>query len=171
MPEPLQVLRGTLDTLILQVLSHGPLHGYGIADWVREATDGVLDLEDGALYTALHRMEGGGWLRSDWGVSDLGRRAKFYALTDEDRARKRVIEKLMCELQLPAEFLKADPTGFGPTLLVEAAQLAQKDEDGFFRPDSEGYHVTEKGRPFVRVLAAHFDAYLNAGKARHSVAV
>ena len=87
MPEPLQVLRGTLDTLILQVLSHGPLHGYGIADWVREATDGVLDLEDGALYTALHRMEGGGWLRSDWGVSDLGRRAKFYALTDRGLGR------------------------------------------------------------------------------------
>ncbi|MCB1517984.1 MAG: oxygen-independent coproporphyrinogen III oxidase [Hyphomicrobiaceae bacterium] len=96
---------------------------------------------------------------------------KFYALTDEDRARKRVIEKLMCELALPSEFLKNDPSGFGSGLLAEAAQLAQKDEDGFFKVDAEGYHVTETGRPFVRVLAAHFDAYLNAGKARHSVAV
>jgi transcriptional regulator len=87
MSEPLPVLRGTLDTLILQVLSHGALHGYGIADWVRDTTDGVLDLEDGALYTALHRMESGGWLRSDWGVSDLGRRAKFYALTERGRSR------------------------------------------------------------------------------------
>lgn len=87
MPEPLQLLRGTLDTLILQVLSHGPLHGYGIADWVRDATDGVLDLEDGVLYTALHRMESGGWLRSEWGLSDHGRRAKFYALTERGGAR------------------------------------------------------------------------------------
>jgi len=87
MREPLPLLRGTLDTLILQVLSHGPLHGYGITDWVREATDGVLDLEDGALYTALHRMENGGWLRSEWGVSGHGRRAKFYALTERGRSR------------------------------------------------------------------------------------
>ena len=87
MPESLQVLRGTLNTLILQVLSLGPLHGYGVADWVREATDGVLDLEDGALYTALHRMETEGWLRSEWGVSGHGRRAKFYALTERGRAR------------------------------------------------------------------------------------
>ncbi len=87
MPEPMQILRGTLDTLVLQVLSHGPLHGYGVADWVRETTDGVLELEDGALYTALHRMEGGGWLTSEWGVSDRGRRAKFYALTSRGRAR------------------------------------------------------------------------------------
>lgn len=87
MPDPMPLLRGTLDTVVLQVLSHGPLHGYGVADWVREATDGVLDLEDGALYTALHRMESGGWLRSEWGVSDRGRRAKFYALTDRGRAR------------------------------------------------------------------------------------
>lgn len=89
MTEPLQLLRGTLNTLILQVLSHGPLHGYGIADWVREATDGALELEDGALYTALHRMAGEGWLRSEWGVSPHGRRAKFYALTDRGRARLR----------------------------------------------------------------------------------
>lgn len=87
MSEPMHVLRGTLDTLILQVLSHGPLHGYGIADWVREATDGVLDLEDGALYTALHRMEGGGWLRAEWGVSERGRRAKLYDLTERGRSR------------------------------------------------------------------------------------
>ena len=87
MPESLKLLRGTLNTLILQVLSHGPLHGYGIADWVRETTDGVLELEDGALYTALHRMETEAWLRSEWGVSPHGRRAKFYALTERGRVR------------------------------------------------------------------------------------
>lgn len=82
---PLQLLRGTLDALILKALSGGALHGYGIADWVREVTGGELQIEDGALYTALHRMEERGWLSSEWGISDRGRRAKFYALTSEGR--------------------------------------------------------------------------------------
>lgn len=82
---PLQLLRGTLDALILKALSGGALHGYGIADWVRDVTGGELQIEDGALYTALHRMEERGWLSSEWGVSDRGRRAKFYALTSEGR--------------------------------------------------------------------------------------
>jgi transcriptional regulator len=81
----MNLLRGTLDALILKTLSAGPLHGYGIVDWVREVTGGVLQIEDGALYTALHRMEGRGWLRARWGVSDRGRRAKFYELTAEGR--------------------------------------------------------------------------------------
>ena len=82
---PLQLLRGTLDALILKALSGGALHGYGIADWVRDVTGGELQIEDGALYTALHRMEERGWLSSEWGTSDRGRRAKFYALTSEGR--------------------------------------------------------------------------------------
>lgn len=85
MTDPLHLLRGTLDALILKALSGGELHGYGIADWVRETTGGVLQIEDGALYTALHRMEERGWLSSEWGISDRGRRAKFYALTAEGR--------------------------------------------------------------------------------------
>ena len=93
MPDPMNLLRGTLDALVLKALSAGELHGYGIADWVREVTDDVLRIEDGALYTALHRMEDRGWLRSEWGVSDRGRRAKFYALTREGRRRLEAEER------------------------------------------------------------------------------
>lgn len=77
----LKLLQGTLDTLILRALRHGPLHGYAVASWIREVTDEALQIEDGALYTALHRMERRRWLRSEWGVSDSNRRAKFYSLT------------------------------------------------------------------------------------------
>lgn len=93
MGDPMNLLRGTLDALILKALAHGELHGYGIADWVRRATEGVLQIEDGALYTALHRMEGREWLRAEWGVSDRGRRAKFYGLTAEGRRRLEAEER------------------------------------------------------------------------------
>ena len=85
--DSMSLLRGTLDALILKALSTGELHGYGIVDWIRRVTDEVLQIEDGALYTSLHRMEDRGWLRSEWGVSERGRRAKFYALTREGRRR------------------------------------------------------------------------------------
>jgi PadR family transcriptional regulator, regulatory protein PadR len=84
---PMNLLRGTLDALILKCLAGGAMHGYGIADWVREITDGVLQIEDGALYTSLHRMQDRGWLRAEWGVSERGRRAKFYELTAAGRRR------------------------------------------------------------------------------------
>lgn len=81
----LQLLQGTLDMLVLKGLTFGPRHGYAVARWIREQTDGTLDIEDGALYTALHRMEKRGWLASEWGTSENNRRAKYYALTDEGR--------------------------------------------------------------------------------------
>lgn len=81
MADPMNLLRGTLDALVLKTLSGGPLHGYGIADFVHGATDGALEIEDGALYRALHRMEDRGWLSAEWGISAQGRRAKFYQLT------------------------------------------------------------------------------------------
>ncbi len=81
----LQLLQGTLDMLVLKALIFGPRHGYGVARWIRETTNGTLDIEEGALYTALHRMEKRRWLTSEWGVSENNRRAKFYALTDEGR--------------------------------------------------------------------------------------
>ena len=87
MTDSMNLLKGTLDALILKALSTGELHGYGIVDWIRQVTEDVLQIEDGALYTALHRMEDRGWLRSEWGTSDRGRRAKFYALTREGRGR------------------------------------------------------------------------------------
>jgi PadR family transcriptional regulator PadR len=81
----LGLLQGTLDMLVLRALLSGPLHGYGVARWIRDTTEGALEIEEGALYTALHRMERREWLRSEWGLSENNRRAKFYALTDEGR--------------------------------------------------------------------------------------
>jgi len=77
---------GTLDILILRTLRGGPLHGYAIGRVLRDGSEGVLDVEEGALYPALHRLAGKGWLAADWGKTDTGRRAKFYRLTDDGLA-------------------------------------------------------------------------------------
>ena len=83
------LLRGTLDALILKALTWGPRHGYGIARWVKETSREALAVEDRALYLALHRLEDKGWVESDWGLSDNNRRAKFYELTARGRAQLR----------------------------------------------------------------------------------
>jgi transcriptional regulator len=80
-------LQGTVELLVLKVLSQSPLHGYGIAKWIRAETEGVLELEDAALYQALHRMQTKGWIDPEWGRTDTGRRAKVYRLTDTGRKR------------------------------------------------------------------------------------
>ncbi|HEX7048594.1 MAG TPA: PadR family transcriptional regulator [Longimicrobiales bacterium] len=82
-----QLLRGTLHVLILKTLLGGPLHGYAIAMRIAERTGGALEIEDGALYQALHRMEERGWLASEWGHAESGKRARFYELTPEGRRR------------------------------------------------------------------------------------
>lgn len=82
----MNLLQGTLDLLVLKALAAGPRHGYEVAHWVRETT-GTLRIEDGALYTSLHRMEKRRWLRSEWGMSPKGRRAKYYVLTAAGRRR------------------------------------------------------------------------------------
>ena len=79
------LLQGTLDVLVLKALAWGPRHGYGVAAWIRETTDDALRVEEGALYTALPRMEKRRWLESEWGLSENNRRAKFYRLTDAGR--------------------------------------------------------------------------------------
>ncbi|HUP25896.1 MAG TPA: PadR family transcriptional regulator [Thermoanaerobaculia bacterium] len=84
-PTSLALLQGTLDLLILEALRGGPLHGYGVARLLRERSGDALQVEEGALYTALHRMEERGWLVSKWGVSETGRRARFYRLTPVGR--------------------------------------------------------------------------------------
>lgn len=78
---------GTLDLLILRSVSWGPLHGYGIGSWIRQTSDDVLKIEEGALYPALHRLEKKGWLQSDWGTTETNRQAKFYELTAAGRER------------------------------------------------------------------------------------
>jgi PadR family transcriptional regulator, regulatory protein PadR len=91
MPEPsVEVLRGTLDLLILKAVSWAPTHGYGVARWIEQATSDVLQIEEGSLYPALHRLEVRGWIASEWGTSENNRRAKFYTLTQKGRAQLRV---------------------------------------------------------------------------------
>lgn len=77
----LDVLQGTLEFLILRTLAWGPQHGFGVAKWIRTVTEGRLQVEDGALYPALHRMAQKKWLAAEWGVTESGRRARFYELT------------------------------------------------------------------------------------------
>src|SRR6185437_14131744 len=87
---PTEVLRGTLDLLILRAASWRPAHGYAIARWIEQATDDVLRIEEGSLYPALHRLEARGWIEAEWGASENNRRAKYYALTPKGRAQLRV---------------------------------------------------------------------------------
>jgi len=91
MPEhSVEVLRGTLDLLILKSVSWGPTHGYAVARWIEQATDDVLRIEEGSLYPALHRLETRGWISAEWGLSENNRRAKYYTLTAKGRAQLRV---------------------------------------------------------------------------------
>lgn len=91
MKNPLTVFQGTLELLVLRTLSaESPLHGFEILDWIRRTTDEELLVEDGALYPALRRMEKRGWLRSDWAISEKGRRARYYELT---AAGRKALEK------------------------------------------------------------------------------
>jgi transcriptional regulator len=89
----MELLRGTLDLLILQTLAAGTRHGYAIAAAIQRDTDEVLQVEEGSLYPALHRMERRGWIEAHWGKTDTNRRARFYELTGEGR------EQLEAELQ------------------------------------------------------------------------
>jgi PadR family transcriptional regulator PadR len=84
-----ELLRGTLDALVLKTLTWGPRHGYGIARWIRETSGEALAVEDRALYLALHRLEDRGLVESDWGLSDNNRRARYYQLTARGRAELR----------------------------------------------------------------------------------
>ena len=81
----IDVLAGTLDLLVLRALAWGPMHGYGVITWLRQRTDGELQVEDTALYPALHRLENRGLIDSEWGLSENNRRAKFYRLTADGR--------------------------------------------------------------------------------------
>lgn len=82
----LDLLQGTLDLLVLRTLqSRGALHGWAISERIRQISDDVLQANQGSLYPALHRLEHQGWIRAEWGVSELGRRARFYRLTSSGR--------------------------------------------------------------------------------------
>lgn len=93
MADRADLLQGTLDLLILRTLRLGPLHGWGIGKRIRELSDEVLQVNQGSLYPALYRLEDRGWIRSGWGTSPDGRRAKFYELTVEGRRQATTEQK------------------------------------------------------------------------------
>lgn len=84
-PHDLDLLQGTLNVLVLRALSWHPMHGYAIARFIQDGSAQAFHILDGALYTALHRMEELGWVEAEWGMSDKGKRAKFYRLTTAGR--------------------------------------------------------------------------------------
>lgn len=82
-----EILRGTLDMLILKTISLAPMHGLGISRRIEQITNGVFQVKPGSLFPALHRMEQEGWVSGEWGESENNRRAKYYELTDAGKAR------------------------------------------------------------------------------------
>ncbi len=90
-PEKSDLLQGTLDMLILKIVALGPVHGYGISQRIRQISKDVLQVQQGSLYPALHRLERRGWLDAEWGESENGRQAKFYKLSA--RGRKQLTEE------------------------------------------------------------------------------
>src|SRR5215467_4567785 len=85
-PEPgINLLQGTLDLLILRTLRLGPMHGWAVSERIQQISEDVLQVNQGSLYPAMHRLEHRGWIKAKWGVSELGRRARFYELTAAGR--------------------------------------------------------------------------------------
>ncbi|MDQ2670085.1 MAG: PadR family transcriptional regulator [Gemmatimonadota bacterium] len=108
----LELIRGTLDLLILKTLSWNPMHGLAIVRWIESATNEQLMIEEGALYPALHRMEQKGWLAGDWGYTEQGRKVKTYKLTPQGRR------------QLTAELSRWDRYTAAVGLLLAAEPVA-----------------------------------------------
>lgn len=105
-------VQGTLDFLILKTLSWGEMHGYGVARWIFDNSGEELQIEEGTLYPALHRLEDRGWISSTWGLSENNRRAKFYRLTAD--GREELTERIQSWsrfTQAVEKVLTAVPTG------------------------------------------------------------
>jgi PadR family transcriptional regulator PadR len=86
MPSPLPLVKGTLDVLVLKTLSWGPMHGFEITTWLEQRSGGSLEVEDSALYQALHRMEERGLVTAEWGQTDKNRKARYYRITADGNA-------------------------------------------------------------------------------------
>ena len=87
--QSLDLLQGTLDVLVLRTLAWGAMHGYAVSRWIHDRTDGVIEIEDAALYKSLHRLERSGAVEAEWGLSENNRRARYYRLTREGRQQLR----------------------------------------------------------------------------------
>ena len=94
MSRPSDLVQGTLDLLLLKIVALGPLHGWAIAQRLRQVSGDVLQVSEGSLYPALHKLEIEGWLTATWQISDTGRRAKFYALS---RAGRRALDRELAD--------------------------------------------------------------------------
>ncbi len=106
---PLELLPGTADVLVLRTLLWGPMHGFAVASWIRQRTDGALNLEDAPLYKALHRLERRGFVVAEWGLSEHNRRARYYQLTPAGRAHLHA-ETATWQRYVAAVFRVLDPS-------------------------------------------------------------
>jgi len=105
------LLQGTLAILILKTLLRGSAHGYGVARWIEETTEDVLRVEEGSLYPALRRLEDRGWVKSEWGLSENNRRARFYTITSAGRTHLRREAALWMRYSAAvSRLLRADPS-------------------------------------------------------------
>ena len=92
MTQPVELLQGTLDVLVLRTVAWQPMHGYAISRWIRERTRGVIEIEDAPLYKALHRLERDGYVAAEWGLSENNRKARYYRLTPAGKRQLRAQE-------------------------------------------------------------------------------
>ena len=92
MTQPVELLQGTLDVLVLRTVAWQPMHGYAISRWIRERTRGVIEIEDAPLYKALHQLERDGYVAAEWGLSENNRKARYYKLTPAGKRQLRAQE-------------------------------------------------------------------------------
>ncbi len=93
MTQSVDLMQGTLEFLILKTLTWGPMHGFAVGRWIRTTTDDALEIEEGALYPALHRMERRGWVDAEWALTENNRKAKYYEITRLGREQLRKEER------------------------------------------------------------------------------
>jgi transcriptional regulator len=111
-PDPKSdIPQGTIDLLVLKAVSLGPLHGYGIAQRLQQLSRAVIQVPQGTLYPALHRLENRGWLSAEWKESDTGREAKFYKLTRKGRAQLSAEQASWQRLSEAVGLILAEPEG------------------------------------------------------------
>lgn len=104
-PNKADLLQGTLDLLILKALQNEPMHGFGISLRIQQMSQEMLTVEQGSLYPALYRLEDQGWIKSEWGVSENNRKAKFYSLTNSGRKQLQVEEQSWAKLSTAINFV------------------------------------------------------------------